>query len=58
MDRQDGGKFITAHYFKSGKKHIVVLSQDMRPVGKTVEVAGKKHARQVAEEHAAKCWNF
>ena len=58
MVRQDGGKFITAHYFKSGKNHNLVLSQENRPVGKTVIVASKKQARQVAAEHSAKCWNF
>lgn len=51
-------QFKTAHYFKSGKKHILVLSQDVRPSGKTVEVTGKKQAREIAGWYEAKCWNF
>lgn len=49
----------TAHYFASVKAgKFVVISQDERPVGKTIKVSGKVMAREVAQLHDAKCWNF
>ncbi len=48
----------TAHYFKSGKKHELIISNDARPVGETITVSNKKEARVVAKNLNATPWNF
>jgi len=48
----------TAHYFASKKRKYVVISETNRPIGKEIEVSGKKDALKVSTEHNAKPWNF
>ena len=56
---------MTAHLFNApGKRFLLVISQDARPVGReialqsTSKVAAKKEAAKLAAEHGAKPWNF
>jgi hypothetical protein len=36
----------------------VVIGTERRPVGKDIEVSGKREARQIAEQWGAQPWNF
>ena len=49
---------MTAHYFSTKTQKFVAISKDTRPVGETFPVAGKVEAREVAQQHGAKPWNF
>lgn len=47
-----------AHYFKSGKQHLLTISETVRPVGKTVAVESKKAAREYIKANGLTGWNI
>ena len=47
-----------AHYFKAGKKHELIISTGYSPTGETLQVSGKKEAKQLAKKLNAQPWNF
>ena len=47
-----------AHYFKSGKQHLITVSETVRPVGKTVAVESKKAAREYIKANGLTGWNI
>lgn len=47
-----------AHYFKSGKAHQLIISEDTRPTGKTINVESKKAAKAYVKENNLTAWNF
>ena len=48
-----------AHYFKQGKKHILVITESPSEVyGTTHTVTGKREARKLAASLNAQPWNF
>ncbi|QGH73639.1 MAG: hypothetical protein [Podoviridae sp. ctpVR23] len=49
-----------AHYIATPSRKLVVISRDIqgRDHVLTVEVSGKREARQVAAKHSATPWNF
>lgn len=51
---------VTAHYFGTGKKRIVVLGENGKIHGNREEilVANKRQAKIVAKERNALPWNF
>lgn len=49
---------MTAHYFATRTRKIVIISATERPVGEEIEVSGKTEARRIAAERGARCWNF
>ena len=51
-------KDMYAHYFKAGKKHQIVLSQGVRPVGTTTTHDSKKAAIAYAKSLKAEAWNY
>lgn len=49
---------MTAHYFKSGKNHILIISSDSKPVGTRYELSSKREVRNLAKELNATPHNF
>ena len=47
-----------AHYFKSGKQHLITISETVRPVGKTVAVESKKAAKEYIKTNGLTGWNI
>jgi hypothetical protein len=54
----NGAHDMYAHYFKAGKKHQIVLSQGVRPVGTTTTHDSKKAAIAYAKSLKAEAWNY
>ena len=51
-------KDMYTHYFKAGKKHQIVLSQGVRPVGTTTTHDSKRAAIAYAKSLKAEAWNY
>ncbi|WP_407411590.1 hypothetical protein [Acinetobacter sp.] len=49
---------MKAHYFKQGKSHVLILSEDARPVGERIVLDSKKAVREVAKQRGAVPHNF
>ncbi len=47
-----------AHYFKSGSRHELVISETNRPIGKTLILGSKKEVKQYVKDNNLKPWNF
>lgn len=47
-----------AHYFKSGKQHLLTISETVRPTGKTIAVASKKAAKEYIRVNGLTGWNI
>jgi len=47
-----------AHYYKSGKKHVLVISNNIAPVGDRLIFNSKKEVNAEVKNRNLKPWNF
>ena len=47
-----------AHYFRSGKKHELIIRNGQGKTESWLQVAGKREARKIAKNLNAMPWNF
>lgn len=47
-----------AHYYQTKTRKVLIISADQRPVGKEIDVSGRREAKAIAKRENAKAWNF
>jgi len=47
-----------AHYFKSGKNHILIVSSSTAPKGEQLILSSKSQVKKEAKARNLKPWNF
>jgi len=50
--------YMYAHYYKSGKKHVLVISNNIAPVGDRLIFNSKKEVNAEVKNRNLKPWNF